>query len=108
MLRDGDVDEGLDGVVFDGRLCGNGARWGEGGSGCGGWGVLAWFWIRVLVRAGSLVLPSYLLWYFRVVVVVVVLVLLRVVLSSGFRFWFGVGFWVGVRFEVEEDLVTEA
>ena len=41
------------------------------------------------------------------VVVVVVVVLLRVVLSFGFRFGFGVGFWVGVRFEVEEDLVPE-
>ena len=37
-------------------------------------------------------------------VVVVVPLLLRVVLSFGFRFWFGVGFWGRVRFEVEEDL----
>ena len=38
---------------------------------------------------------------------VVVVVLLRAVLSFGFRFSFGVGFWAGVRFEVEEDLVPE-
>ena len=41
------------------------------------------------------------------VVVVVVVVLLRAVLSLRFRFWFGVGCLVGVRFEVEEDLVLE-
>ena len=40
-LGDGDVDEGLDGVVFAGRLCGGGGRWSEGGVGCGGWG--SWF-----------------------------------------------------------------
>ena len=40
-------------------------------------------------------------------VVVVVMVLLRGVLSFGFRFRFGVGFWVGVRFEVEKNLVPE-
>ena len=40
-------------------------------------------------------------------VVVVVVLLLRVVLSFWFRFGFGVGLWVGVRFEVEEDLVSE-
>ena len=34
-------------------------------------------------------------------VVVVVFVLLRVMLLFGFRFWFGVGFLVGVRLEVE-------
>ena len=37
-LGDGDVEEGLDGVVLGGRLCGGGGcRW-EGGVGCGGWG----------------------------------------------------------------------
>ena len=42
VLGDGDVDEGLDGVVLRGRLCGGGGcRW-EGGVGCAGWGVLAW------------------------------------------------------------------
>ena len=46
-LGDGDVEEGLDGVVLGGRLCGGGSRWGEGGSGCGGWGVLTWVWLRV-------------------------------------------------------------
>ena len=60
-LGDGDVDEGLDGVVLGGRLCGGGSRLGEGGSGCGGRGVLAWVWVRVWVRAGSLVLPPYVL-----------------------------------------------
>ena len=35
-LGDGDVDEGLDGVVLGGRLCGGGGRWWEGGMGCGG------------------------------------------------------------------------
>ena len=51
-LGDGDVDEGLDGVVLGGRLCGGGAcRW-EGGVGCGGWGVLAWVrvWVTELVE----------------------------------------------------------
>ena len=48
-LADMDVDEGLDGVVLGGRLCGGGGcRW-EGGVGCGGWPVLAW--VRVWVRA---------------------------------------------------------
>ena len=39
--------------------------------------------------------------------VVLMVLLLRVVLSFGFRFGLGVGFWVGVRFEVEETLVPE-
>ena len=51
-LGDGDVDEGLDGVVLGGRLCGGGGCWWEGGVGCGGWGVLAL--VRVWVRAVSL------------------------------------------------------
>ena len=59
-LGDGDVDEGLDGVVLGGRLCGGGGRWGEGGLGCGGWGVLVW--VRVWARAVSLGLPSLFLW----------------------------------------------
>ena len=37
-LGDGDVEEGLEGVVLGGRLCGGGSRWGEGGSRCGGLG----------------------------------------------------------------------
>ena len=41
-LGDRDDDEGLDGDVSDGRLCGGGGRWWEGGVGCGGWMVLAW------------------------------------------------------------------
>ena len=98
-LGDGDVDEGLDGVVSDGRLCGCGSRWGEGGSGCGGWELLASVWVRVWVRAGSLLLLSYLF------VVGGGGAAAASVLLFGFRFWFGVGFWVGVWFEVEEDLV---
>ena len=39
-LGDSDVDEGLDGVVLGGRLCGGGGCRREGGVGCGGWGVL--------------------------------------------------------------------
>ena len=59
-LGDGDVDEGLDGVVLGGRLCGGGGcRW-EGGVGCGGWGVLAW--VRVWVRAVSVGFLSLRLW----------------------------------------------
>ena len=91
-LGDGDVDAG----------CGGGGRWGEGGSDCGGWGVLVS--VRVWVRAGSLGLPSLLLWSWWLRGVVLVVVRLRVVLSFGFRFGFGVGFWVRVRFKVEEDL----
>ena len=115
-LGDGDIDKGLDGVVLGGRLCGGGTRCGGGGgSGCVGWGVPAWVWVRVLVRAGLPVVPSYPWWFFGLcgavlvllLVVLVVVVLLRVVLTFGFRFWFGVGFRVGVRFEVEEDLVPE-
>ena len=50
-LGDGDVDDGLDGVVLTGCLCGgDGRRW-EGSVGCGGWGVLDW--VRVWVRAVS-------------------------------------------------------
>ena len=37
-LGDGDVDEGLDGVVLGGRLRGGGGCRREGGAGCGGWG----------------------------------------------------------------------
>ena len=114
-LGDGNVNEGLDGVVLGGRLCGGGSRWREGGSGCGGCGVLAWVWVRVWVRAGLLLLPSYLLWFLglcgvvlmMLLVVVVVLLLLRAMFSFGFRFWFWVGFCVGLRFEVEEGLVLE-
>ena len=59
-LGDGNVDEGLDGVVLGGPLCGGrGRRW-EGGLGCGGWGVLVW--VSVWVRAVSLGLPSLRLW----------------------------------------------
>ena len=88
---------------------------GEGGSGCGGWGVVAWVLVRVWVRTGSLLLRSYFMRFLGLCGVVlvmfllllVVVVLLRAVLLFGFRFWFWVGFWVGVRFEVEEDLVLE-
>ena len=90
-LGDRDADEGLDGVVLGGRLCGGGGcRW-DGGVGCGGGRVLA----RVRVRVG---------------VVSVGFVSLRLwccVCSRGRRFGFGVGFGVGVRFQVEEDLCPE-
>ena len=90
-LRDGDVDEGLDGVVLVGRLCGGGGcRW-EGGLGCGGWGVLAW--VTVWVRAVSVGFVSLHLWC--------------CVCSLGRRFGLGVEFGVGVRFQVEEDLCPE-
>ena len=90
-LGDGDVDEGFDGVVLGGRLCGGGGcRW-EGGVGCGGWGVLAL--VRVWVRAMSVGFVSLRLWC--------------CVRSLGRWFWFGVGFGVGVRFQFEEDLCPE-
>ena len=83
-LGDGDADEGLDGVVLGGRLCGGGGcRW-EGGVGCGGWGVLAWVRVRVGV----------------VLVGFVSLCLWCCVCSRGRRLGFGVGFGVGVRFQV--------
>ena len=41
-LADGNVDEDLGWVVFAGRLCGGGSRWGEGGLGCSESGVLVW------------------------------------------------------------------
>ena len=86
-MDDGDVDEGLDGVVLDGRLCGGGGcRW-EGGVGCGGWGVLAW--VRVRVGVVSVRFVSLRLW------------------CCVCRLGFGVGFGVGVRFQVEEDLCPE-
>ena len=90
-LGDGDFDEGLDGVVLGGRLCGGGGCRSEGGVGCGGWGVLAW--ISVLVRAVSVGFVSLRLWC--------------CVCALGRRFGFGVGFGFGVRFQVEEDLCLE-
>ena len=104
-LGDGDVDEGLDEVMLGGRLCGSGGRLGEGGSGCGWWGVLVW--VRVRERAVSLGLSSFSLWCWALRGVVLVVMPLLLVWSFGFRLGFGVGFWVGVRFEVEEDLVLE-
>ena len=90
-LDDGDVDEGLDGAVLGGRLRGGGCcRW-EGGVGCGGWGVLAW--VRVWVGAVSVGFVSLRLWC--------------CVCSRGRPPGFGVGFGVGVRFQVEEDLCPE-
>ena len=90
-LGDGDADEGLDGVVLGGRLCGGGGcRW-EGGVGCGGWGVLAW--VRVPVRAVLLGFVSLRLWC--------------CVCSRGRRLEFGVGFGVGVRFQVEDYVCLE-
>ena len=113
VLGDRDVDEGLNRVVSGGRRRAGGARWGEGGLECGGWGVLACVGVRVWVTAGSLVLLSHLLWFLGlcgvslVLLLVVVVVLVRLGGLVGFRFWFGVGLWVGFRFEVEENLVPE-
>ena len=90
-LGDGDVNEGLDGVVLGGRLCGGGSPWWEGGVGCGRWGVLVC--VRVWVRATSLRLASLRLWC--------------CVRSFGRRLRFGVGFGIGIRFQVEEDLGPE-
>ena len=45
-LGDGVLDKGLDGAVLCGHLCGDGSRWGQGGSGCSGCRVL----VSVLVR----------------------------------------------------------
>ena len=104
-LGNGDVDEGLDGVVLVGRLCGGGGRSREGGSGCGGWGVLVWVGVRV--RAMCLGLSSLLLWCWGLRGEVLVMVLLLLVLSFGARVGFGVRFRVGVRFEVGEDIVFE-
>ena len=104
-LGDGDVHEGLDGVVLGGRLCGGGGRWWEGGVGCGAWGVLAW--VKVWVRAVSPAFPSLRLWCCGLPGVVLVVLLLLVVRSFGRRLGFGVGFLFGVRFEVEEDLGPE-
>ena len=90
-LGDGDVDEGLDGVVLGGRLCdGGGCRW-ERGVGCGGWGVLAL--VRVRVGAVSVGFVSLRLWC--------------CVCSRGCWLGFGVGSGVGVWFQVEEDLCPE-
>ena len=101
-LGDWDVVEGLGGLVLCGRLCGGGSRFGEGGLGCGGWEVLAWVWVRVGVRAGSILLPSYLLWFLGLcgvvlvmLLVVVVVVLLRAVLLFGSGFGSGLGFGLG-------------
>ena len=91
-LGDGDVDEGLDGVVLGGRLCGRGGCWWEvrpGGVGCVGWGVLAW--VGLWVRAVSVGSVSLRLWC--------------CVCSLGR--WFGFGVGLGVRFPVEEDLCLE-
>ena len=90
-LGDGDINEGLDGVLLGGRLCGGGGCLWEGGVGCGGWGVLAL--VRVWVRAVSL-------WF-------VWLRLWCCVCLFGRRLGFGVGLGVGVRFQVEEDLCPE-
>ena len=90
-LGDGDVDEGLNGVVLGGRLCGGGGcRW-EGGVGCSWWGVLAS--VTVWVSAVSVGFVSLRLWC--------------CVCSLGRRLGFRVGFGAGVRFQVEEDLCPQ-
>ena len=91
--------------MLGGRLCGGGGCWWEGGVCCGGCGVLAW--VRVWVRAVSLGLASYRFWCCGLRGVLFVVVLLLVVRLFGRRLRFGVGFWVGVRLEVEEDLDPE-
>ena len=108
-LGNGDVDDGLDGVVLGGHLCGGAGRWGEGGSGCAGWGVLVWVtvWVGVWVRAVSLGPLSLLLWCWGLRGVVLVVVLLLLVRLFGCQVGFWVGFCVGVRFEAEEDLGPE-
>ena len=73
--------------------------------GWGGWRVLVW--VRVWVRAVSLGLASLRLWCCGLHAVVLLVVLLPVVRSFRRPLGFGVGFWVGVRFEVEEDLGPE-
>ena len=88
-VGDRDSDEGWDGVVLGGRLCGGGGSRPEGGVGCGGWGVLAWVRVRVGVVLVGLVLG----WCF--------------VCSRGRRLGFGVGSGVGVRFQVGEKLCQE-
>ena len=90
-LGDGDADEGLDGVVLGGRLCGGGGCRREGGAGCGWWGVLAWARVRAGVVSGGFV--SLRLWC--------------CVCPRGRRLGFGVGFGVGVRFQVEGYLCPE-
>ena len=99
-LGDGNVDEGLDRVVLGGRLCRGGSRSAEGCWGCGGWRVLALVWVRIWVRVGLLLLPSYFMWFLglcgvvlvMLLVLVVVVVLLRAVLLFGFQFCLGSGF----------------
>ena len=59
-LVTGDVDEGLDGVVLGGHLCGGGGCWWEEGVGCGSRGVLAW--VGVWVGAVSVGFVSLRLW----------------------------------------------
>ena len=92
-LGDGDVDEGLDGVVLGGRLCGGGGRWWEGGARCGGSGVLAW--VRVWVGAVSLGFVSLRLWCCGLRGVVLVVVLLLVVRSFGRRLRLALDFSLG-------------
>ena len=93
------------GSGLGGRLFGGGGRWWEVGVGCGGWEVL--LWVKVWVRAVSLGLALLRLWCCGLRGVVLVVVLLLVLRSFGRCRGFGVGFWVGVRFEVEEDLGPE-
>ena len=90
-LADGDVNKGLNEVVLGGRLCGGGCCWWEGGVGCGRWGVLVL--VRVWVRVVSLGLRWLRLWC--------------CVRSFGRRLGLWVGFGVGKRFQVEEDLGPE-
>ena len=92
-LGDRDVDEGLDGVVLGGRLCGGGSCLWEGGVGCDGSGVLAC--VRVSVRAMLLEFASLRLWCCGLHGVVLVVVLLLVVRSLGTSLGLGSCFGFG-------------
>ena len=77
--------------MLGGCLCGGGGRWWEGGVGC--------------CRSGDLVLVR--VWVGAVSFGFVPLRLWCCVRSFGRQLGFGVVFWVGVRFQVEEDLGPE-
>ena len=105
VFGDGDVAEGLDGVLLWSCLRGGGFCWGQGAAGCGGRGVLV---------AGALLALSPLLWLLGVRVVVLVVLLVLVVLwwavlllALRFGLWLRFGLGLGNRLEVVEDVVLE-
>ena len=89
-LGDGDAGEGLDWVVLGGRLR---LWWVPVGGGRGLWWVGGPAWLGVRVGVVSVGFVSLRLWC--------------CVCSRGRRLRYGVGFGVGVRFQVEEDLCLE-